>query len=236
MSAPGLENGLKILEYVCNNGKGSFSEFKNKLSINGPSLSRFLKTLVDCGYLRKETSGYFPGYKVEKCAELVLRETDYKSISTFLLEEVSSVINNSVIWVDYLHGNRVCYDRFQKEDSIVMTAPGTVQNNILSNPADYIYLQSLPTKMRDKLFEKKHEDFKDKISKEDCLEFFQQAKDYDYVDDKGLIQEHCRRIAFRLPIDFGISVLIVAMIEGSYDQESIAKIIENVKAIINEYF
>jgi len=236
MSAPGLENGLKILEYVCDNGGGSFSEFKNKLLINGPSLSRFLKTLVESGYLRKETSGYFPGYKVEKCAELVLRETDYKSISTFLLEEVGGLVNNSVIWVDYLHGTRVCYDRFQKEDSIVMTAPGTVQNNILNNPADFIYLQSLPTKMRDKLFEIKYEDVKDEISKENCLDFLQQARDYDYVDDKGLINEHYRRIAFKLPVDFGISVLVVGMIEGSYDRESISQMIENVQEVINEYF
>ncbi len=236
MSAPGLENGLKILEYVCEHGGGSFSEFKNELSINGPSLSRFLKTLVDCGYLRKDTRGYLPGHNVQKWAELVLRETDYKSISTFLLEEVGSVVNNSVIWVDYLDGNRVCYDRFQKEDSIVMTAPGTVQNNLLNNPADFIYLQSLPVKMRDKIFERKYEDIQDLISREDCLVFFKQAEDLCYVDDKGLLYEHFRRIAFKLPVDFGVSVLIIGMIEGSYDGDQIDQKIETVKEIINEYF
>jgi len=51
MAAPGLENGLRILEYVRERGHDGFTELGRNLELNKASLSRFLKVLVERKYL-----------------------------------------------------------------------------------------------------------------------------------------------------------------------------------------
>jgi DNA-binding IclR family transcriptional regulator len=74
MSAPGLERGLSILEYVESHSHAGFTEIMKELDLNRASLSRYLKVLLDQRYLAKVNGVYLPGERMGSFA--VNREWD----------------------------------------------------------------------------------------------------------------------------------------------------------------
>jgi len=213
MAAPGLENGLRILEYVRERGQVGFTELGRNLELNKASLSRFLKVLVERKYLVKVGGQYVPGDSRD-----LISTRPWDTLISPLLTRISIELKCSALWVEFRHGRMYFIDRIICENGVNMQIPGNSGTQYLINPAGYILLASEPVEVRKKLMTLAdyNDNQRDQLPDEKkVLEMINRVEIDDFFDDQGLIFPGSRRGAVPLKGDGGI---IGAFVLGMIDQ------------------
>jgi DNA-binding IclR family transcriptional regulator len=214
MSAPGLERGLSILEYVESHSHAGFTEIMKELDLNRASLSRYLKVLLDQRYLAKVNGVYLPGERMGSFA--VNREWDSQIYP--LLSHISRETECSALWVEFIRGRMHFVERVIVDNGVSMRQPGEMGTNYLVNPAGYILLGFSPSDVRSILLQgaEYSPDQKTRIpSERQVQEWIDQVEKEGLFDDEGKIYSGVRRGA--VPILRG-KRLIGALVLGTVDQ------------------
>lgn len=230
--APGLTNGLRIMEYVGRRGRAGFSELLGELELNKASLSRFLKVLTDRGYLAKEGTAYLPGLKLAGPA----LSRPWEPLIHPLLSRVSRECFCSVLWVEYERGEMVFVDRVVREDGASVHSAGTRGSHYLVNPAGYILLASLAKDQADFLRESGlyNGDQSRRIPTGDWIEArLEEVRDRGWFDDRGEIIPAIRRWALPFsPEGVLRGALVMAVLDQTVDDGAAERRIQSASRIL----
>ena len=120
MTLQTVERALMILEIIAAQPK-SQKELEEITGFNRSNVRRLVYTLMDNGYIEKDSSGKFmPGLKVVELSSLRLNQVELKTEAVPFLRELSMSTNQVCHMGTYSHGEVVYIEKIQPVNSISM--------------------------------------------------------------------------------------------------------------------
>ena len=145
--APGLEAGLTILELVSADRMGaSFSTVLKVLPQSKASVARFLKSMVEAGYLRKEGGRYLPGLRFALMASRVRFSDHLAVVADPIVREASEKLQNTCLFIEWDHLELRCLCRHLQPQAPSLQAPGSVNAGLGGTPSGWVALVHLEKK------------------------------------------------------------------------------------------
>ncbi len=124
-----LTSGLDIIEALeVTPGPLSFSELQNQVKVSAASFARFLKLLVDRGYVMRDESGkYQLGWRLAQAGQKVMADIPLRVLAANHLRQIVEETNESAESVLYVPDGFVFLQRVECDRSVVLRAqPGTL--------------------------------------------------------------------------------------------------------------
>lgn len=232
-TAPGLENGLKILEMVADNKGIGFNQLKTELGLSPASLNRYLKTLMERNYIKKnENQQYIIG---KRMMEISKDQGELEVVATKvqpLLENISAILGSTSIFFYFKQGRMICTSKFMVREGLTMQDIGESRTDYVLHPWGYLLLASLESKVREVFIENVniYEACKGLEPDSELLDsFIYEAGEHGYSDDKGKIFRNTRRIAVPVYLENNLVGALGVGILGVYledeDKENIVKVL-----------
>ncbi len=145
--APGLERGLMLLEMVSNSsGRGiGFKDLVGMCGVPPASAARFLRVLVERGYLAKhpETGLYRVGPTPSRLAERGTWESRLLASAGNVLRDLRDHTGHTATLFIWDGDSIRCAAKCQHENSLAMQEVGAVRKDILAFPWGWIFADSL---------------------------------------------------------------------------------------------
>ncbi|MBN1864659.1 MAG: helix-turn-helix domain-containing protein [Victivallales bacterium] len=146
--APGLERGLMLLELVANSPERGigFNDLVVLCGVPTASAARFLRVLVDRGYLAKDpgTGLYRLGATPVRLVERGTRESRLLASAGNVLRDLRDHAGHTATFFIW-EGDRIrCAAKCPHENSLAMQELGAVRRDILAFPWGWIFADSLP--------------------------------------------------------------------------------------------
>lgn len=236
MSAPGLENGLNILEYILNNREAGFNQLKKDLNLSPASLNRYLKVLMDQNFLSKLDNGqYSLGVKMQT----FISDSEIHKIDKYiypLLKKISSTFKFTTLWISYEHGKMICKEKVLYPNGIVMQNSNEIRTDFIMNPWGLIFLAHCSEKDKEFYINQSYSKDLHHIqipTKEEIDCFINEFNEKGYISDNGTIFKHLIRAA--VPVYNKNKKLIASVVIGDIDTSTTQeKINESMPFIIKE--
>jgi DNA-binding IclR family transcriptional regulator len=231
-TAPALDGGLRILELIVARREIGFSQLKLALDIPAASLNRYLKVLMERGYVEKsEQSQYVIGaglrnLSIENSADALA------PIVAPLLKQICEATGHTAIWFDWLNGRMRCRDKEVAPEGVVMQSIGESRTDYAVQPWGYLFLGTLAPKRRKLLLASGTLGaYPGRIPDEAEVErAIIRASELGYSDDAGKLYMNNRRIAVPVAYHGQIRAAIAVGMAGvDYPQEQIQSIVRVLK-------
>lgn len=234
LQAPGLESGLNIIKLVSESREIGFNQLKSKLELSPASLNRYLKILLEQGFIEKnENQQYIPGVQLITMCTPVDSPDYFKDIMDPSLEKLSSLLGYSSVWIHFENGKMVCRSKFVIPEGVAMQSTGSVRTDYLIHPWGYLLLASMKEEKRRFYIENStiSPTFSSYIPEKNLLDdFIQEAYQSKFSDDKGKIFPNIRRIAVPLYLNGRLEAAIgMGMPGSSFTDEHISKVIHTLE-------
>lgn len=230
--APALENGLRILEYIADQGETGFNQLKQSLDIPPASLNRYLKVLADREFIEKnEQQQYVPGAKLRALGQTAGADP-YELIVGPVLELIRSRTGHSAIWIDWVNGRMRCRDKRVAPEGVGMQEIGELRTDYAVQPWGYLFLGDADAARRALLLESGQlGPFRGRRPEpEQIVREIERAAGEGYSDDRGTLYRNVRRIA--VPIRAGgrfRAAIGVGMAGTEYPQAQINEVVALLK-------
>lgn len=228
MTAPALEIGLEIIEYVIENKKAGFNELKEELHIGSSSLSRYLKVLMAKDYLAKsEDKRYIQGINLIKIHQ---DESDpLQNIIYPVVKNISQKLGYTTLCMKFINGKIVCYEKHIYPQGLTMQYIGETRTDYILHPWGYFYLAKCNKREREYLINLNETNLFNtdqyQIPSPALQKYFlKMVKNEGYVDDQGKLYNHIRRIAVpvffqnKLQAAIGIGAISAAIKENEAEK------------------
>lgn len=230
ISAPGLESGLQILQTVGELEEASFIQLKQLLHLNPASLSRYLKTLTEQGFLQKnDEQRYIVGPALMNITRDAVPVSAFDSVIAPVLGNVSETLQLTALWISFEYGRMICRDKVVFPEGVFMQEVGSKRTDYTIHPWGWLYLAHQKAEHRRYLIQQAQilPSFQNYIPDQAVLEeFIAEASAKGYSDDRGVIFPHTRRIAVPLFSKDRITAAIgVGMPGTGFSNEQIAETI-----------
>ncbi len=233
--APGLQSGLKIIEMVATSDGIGFNQLKTDLGLSPGSLNRYLKTLLQEGFVEKnENRQYVIGKKIKQISkgidELDMIATKVQPV----LENIAVALGSTSIYIHFEQGRMICAGKYMMPEGLTMQFVGEDRSDYILHPWGFLFLSSLDKKTRGLFIENANVDerFKSLLPDKELLnDFILEAGENGYSDDQGKLFQNIRRIAVpvysekKLVGAIGIGILGVSL-------ENVAK--ENILKVLKQ--
>lgn len=227
-SAPALDSGLRILELIVERGEIGFNQLKLSLDIPAASLNRYLKVLMERGYVEKsEQQLYVPGARVRNLAGSADSD-ELAPIVAPILEQVCATTGHTAIWFDWLNGQMRCRDKRVAPEGIVMQEPGETRTDYAVQPWGFLFLGTLEAARRKLLLANGSLGaYPGRVPDEAEVERAVEKAAADGVyDDGGVLYPNIRRIAVPVFRKGRIRAAIaVGMAGADYPEEHVRRVI-----------
>ena len=151
-SAPALDAGLDVLEFLSLRKEAGFNELCNILPMSKASVSRILKTLSERGYVRKDShSGkWLPGPRIGMAGMSMPISEILRTEAPKILKSLVDVTGNTAICV-YWNGEEFqVVAKEQRDGSIAMIEVGTISRDLSRFPWGWLFFLSLDKDARRK--------------------------------------------------------------------------------------
>ncbi|NOU97281.1 helix-turn-helix domain-containing protein [Paenibacillus sp. LMG 31456] len=227
-SAPGLESGLRILEILRELEEASFLQLKQQLDLSPASLSRYLKTLSNNECVEKNERQHYVLGRTWRRLQSSLTETHFEPIIATALEDVSSTLGITSLWIRIINGNMICQHKRTVPEGLAMQDVGSERTDYMIHPWGFLFLASQKEDYRRFLIENASVSplFHDyRPPSEVLLHYISEAENEGISDDLGTIFPHVRRIAVPILREGKmVAAIAVGMIGTTFPEDRIQNI------------
>jgi DNA-binding IclR family transcriptional regulator len=196
--APALENGIAIIELVAKKKTIGFNQIKTELGINPASLTRYISTLLDKGFIKKDKNKqYVIGDRLFKILDDIDETNLLPNIVQPILENISGKLGCTAQYMSFENGRIICKAKYMHKTGLVMQDVGESRTDYILHPWGFLYLADLDDNKRRVVIKNSNVDILTRINAPSDTFLMQLIKDASkgYSDDLGQIYNGIRRIA-----------------------------------------
>ncbi len=232
--APALTIGLELMELIAEQREIGFNDLMEQLGLNVTSLNRYLKALLEKGYICKSKSGkYTLGLKALLLSKNSKRDEALVFHAGTVIRDITKQYRVTTILVGYSGTKMIALDKEVFPDNVALQQVGSVRMDYAYNPWGHILLSHVTDSQQK--FMLKNMDSQDIYnihipSEEEIAAFIEQTKSRGYADDQGRIYPQIIRIAFPIYGDGQlVAALAVGSIKGLLTEQEFKGLIEYMK-------
>ena len=142
--APAIDAAFEIMDVVTRTLEGAaFGDIVDALPQSRASVARFLKSMVENGYLEKHQNRYRPGTRFIRLAGRIDLSAHLISIADPVLEQARDVLENTVILFGWSGRKITSLNKYLHPSSIVMQPVGSASHEIADAPWGWVLLEHL---------------------------------------------------------------------------------------------
>lgn len=223
--APALTKGLHILDLIAKEEMLSFGEIQKLTEYNVSSLNRYIKVLVECGYITKTKSNkYMVGMK---SALLSNANSLWKGLikrSKKVLRELTEVYKVTTLIIGYDDNAYTCLNKCAHKDNLTMMSVGYTEKDIWAkSPWGVPYIASQTRSKQIELLDNLEEDKRNEIKR-----LLVELKEEGYIIYRSKKQSEIVRIVVPLINDYGqvVGVFGMGTFESKFHKENLEAIVE----------
>jgi DNA-binding IclR family transcriptional regulator len=156
-----IERGCRILDFLSKDKRGySIQDLSSELDLPKPTVHRILSTLRHFGYVTQDETSkeYRLGFRLVELGYTVLDQVDLRKVAEPLLDQLASVVQETVHLVILDQGESVYLDKVEKVSdpkSLRMVSRIGMRNYAHSCAVGKVLLASLPAPERDEIIAQK---------------------------------------------------------------------------------
>lgn len=234
--APALSNGLNIIEIIAAQKSLSFNQLAEHTGYNASSLNRYLKVLIEYGYIHKTKDlKYILGLKTLAFDKKNTLWSVVKEQCRSILENINEKFNVTGILIGLTSAKIYALDKVTSPYNISMQNPGSELGANRFSPWGVLLMAGLSSKELNQ-YKKTYKHDLSAIDERQLDSFIEFAKENGYSDDNGMLVKNVRRLA--VPVYSTEGEIIAAVGCGSFaallDDDQIIDLINMIKEGIKE--